>query len=34
VRREIADEGELLAVLAGVFGLGFPAGTRFRNPRF
>lgn len=34
VRREIADEAELMTVLAEVFGLCFPAGTRFRSPRF
>jgi N-hydroxyarylamine O-acetyltransferase len=28
-RRELADDDELLAVLADVFGLRFPAGTRF-----
>ena len=34
VRRELADEAELMAVLLEVFGLRLPAGTRFRNPRF
>lgn len=29
-RRELADDDELLSVLAEVFGLRFPAGTRFR----
>ena len=29
IRRELADDDELLAVLAEVFGLRFPAGTRF-----
>jgi N-hydroxyarylamine O-acetyltransferase len=28
-RRVLADDDELLAVLAEVFGLRFPAGTRF-----
>jgi N-hydroxyarylamine O-acetyltransferase len=34
VRQTLRDDAEVLALLAGTFGLSFPSGTRFRVPAF